>query len=318
MEHVQGVAGVTGLPSWNIWKLLHAGGWLTRIVRRTAPYAVSMANARTIALVTAGEKIVARIAGMLGEAECAQLSSLLTPGESASRICCEGPWLSLGAIEVELHEIGRLAELAGALGLELIDQHAGQTPLDGILNACFVAGKGMAGLPACDELETWDPREWKWIERPIPAGGPSAGSLFRYRRSQANTYWVAAKHGHWKTDSEAWAWIFQVAAHGDPVGEITSDGNCILDRRARWLPPSLVRWWLHWGGGCIAVTPSGQIVLCGAQGNTDWKWLEQWLPRGTGKPEKSGSIGIALERRSIALKARLVVRRSALGQSSRG
>lgn len=306
MAHVEGVAQASNLSTWNIWKLLHTGGWLARIMRRTAPYGLSMACARTIALARAGTRPVARIAGMLGEAEVARLRSLLQAGEQASRLCCDEPWLSLGTIEVELHDIGRMDELAAALNLQVLDQQVHGSPLTGNVHSRFIAGKAMTGLPGDSGLETWDPREWKWLSHSPLVSTTSAGSMFRYQRSQTSTYWVTAPHGHWKTDSEAWAWMFYVAAHGEPIGELSANGDCTFDRRVWRLPPSLVRWWLHWGGGCVAMNPSGQVVLCGAQRDVDWRRLMAWLP-----PEaiKTGAIDIALARRNLALKQRLGGRR---------
>ena len=317
MAHVEGIAQVCGVPRWHVWSLLHAGGWLARIVRRTSPHCLSMARARTIALARGGTNPAARIAGMLGEAEVARLRGLLLQGEKVSRLCCDEPWLSLGTIEVELRDVGRLHELAVLLGIEVIDQHLHGSPLAESVHARFVAGDTSVVLPRDAELEQWDPREWKWLGHENHAGGTSAGAMFRHRRGQSAMHWVIAPDGHWKTDSDAWARIFHLAAHGEPIGELSANGDCTLDHRIQSLPPSLVRWWLHWGGGCVAIKPTGQLVLCGAQSEVDWTWAATWLHRDDARVDAAGPVDIALARRDLALARRLDTRRASCRTGAR-
>jgi hypothetical protein len=305
MVHVEGVALASGYRPWHLWSLLHAGGWLARIARRTAPFALSAACPGMIGLARGGATPVARISGLLGDSQVARLLGLLEGGEQVSRLCCDEPGLSLGAIEVQLRDAGRLGVLAKALGLQVLDQRAHAAPLAGSVHARFASGIAMARLQEQAGLEAWDPREWKWVDKDASTTEAGPGSMFRYQRSQASSYWVMAQDGCWTTDSEAWARIFHVAAQGGPIGELSADGDCTFDRRIWLLPRSLVHWWLHRGGGCIAIDPAGRIVLCGARGEVDWSCLAGWLGQPRAPTRGGGAIDIAVARRALALKERL-------------
>jgi hypothetical protein len=152
--------------------------------------------------------------------------------------------------------------------------------------------------------ETWNSTRHQWAPAPSPDVAPLTGTIVRITRQQRHAFWIAVPGGWLETDSEAWAFILGLGAEATPLGQIDTAGNCWVSPRLGRLPLPLVRWWMHWGGGCTAVAPSGDTVLACSSGADVWKNLYSWFLTDAAASPPAQHRGSALERRRLALRLR--------------
>jgi len=285
--------------------LLFSAGWIVQLQKRSSPHPVVAAAPRTIALYgTAGSMHTARIAGMFPESEWALLRASLGPAESAVRLAPAGNLMGIGTLQIQVSSEARIDELAAQFELEVLSREPGEPPLF-LAPKVFELDQGAVNaMRSARDAEAWNPARHQWG----PAGSldtaPAPGSIVRISRQQRRAFWIAAPGGWLETDSEAWAFMLSLAAEGKPLGQVDAAGSCLFGARLGRLPLALIRWWMHWGGGCAAVTPSGEIVLASCGGPGAWKDLPSWFaaPAAAAPPQQRHDA--ALERRRLALRLR--------------
>jgi hypothetical protein len=304
-SHLKPASSAADVPYWIARKLLFNAGWLIQLQKRNSPYPAIAPAPRTIAFHSmAGDLHTARIVGMLSESERAFIRNSLGSGEAAVRLAPAGGLLGIGAIQLQLASSARIAELAEQLELEVLSKEAGTPPLV-LPPEIFKLDQGAAdAIRNARDAEAWEPLRRQWAPMRNPEKPRAPGSLVRISRQQRRAYWVAASGGWLETDSEAWAFMLGLAAEGKPLGQVDASGSCRLASGLDRLPYPLVRWWMHWGGGCAATAPDGSIVLPSSSGPDAWNDLRSWFPVPAKTAGAHLSHDIALERRRLALRLR--------------
>ena len=304
-SHLKPASSAAGVPYWTVRKLLFSAGWLIHLQKRNSPYPAVAPAPRTIAFHSmAGDCYIARIVGMLPASERAFIRTWLGPGEAAVRLAPAGGLPGIGAIQLQLASSARIAELAAQLELEVLAKETGTPPLALPPEAFRPDQNAADAIRSAADAEAWEPLRRQWAPMRNPEKPPAPGSIVRISRQQRRTYWVAAAGGWLETDSEAWAFMLGIAAEGKPLGQIDASGSCWLTSGLDRLPYPLVRWWMHWGGGCAATAPDGTIVLASSSGQDAWNDLRSWLPVPAKTAGAHVSHDIALERRRLALRLR--------------
>ena len=305
-SHISSAAEATGVEKWAPLKLLIAAGWIARLEMRSAPHTVFAPSVRSISVHREGERPIARIVGMLSRSERSNLRASLIDGETIHRLQGNGSALTIGAIEVQLAHCSRVAEIAARFGMTVLTRDSFGSPVvepRGIPPSIETVGKE---LPQNGGLQAWNPVSRTWFEfspghHPVPAG-----MIIRYPGSQRYTHWVFGDGVHWKTDSANWAWLLQIVAMKEPVGYIAENGECRFSERLMGILPSLCRWWMHWGGGCVSLDPAGCLLFSGGCDFKIWEQLTGWIGS-TGETKfEMDSSDIALGRRKLALRRRWV------------
>lgn len=299
-RHVSMACEASGLPAWKLMKLLVTSSWISGVEKRTAPYTLFIPGERTISYETHGEMIVARIVGMFSRAERARLRSGLENGEAVFRVQAND-LQSTGCIELHLESEERVKRIADELELTLVRRD--------IFPSLFAAlrrqpawVKSLGGeLRGRRDLSVWNAEKLRW-EDCGPDPETKAGTLVRYQGAQRFTFWVFGAGCHWKTDSVVWAWLWRAAIDGKPVGFLARSGDCKFARQVIALPQILSRWWMHWGGGCIASSEEGDLLLVGGCDTRLWQISACRTP-------SSPVMGIegsdrAMQRRKLALRLR--------------
>lgn len=304
-SHLEPACTAAEAPRWIARRLLFGAGWLALFQRRNSPYPIVAPAPRTIALHSAyGTMQVARIAGMFPESERARLLASLGPGESALRLVPPGRMFGIGAIEVRLSGEARIAELASRFELDVLSREAATPPLF-LAPQFFKPDQGAEdALRAARDAEAWNPARRRWAPAESPERPPARGSIVRTSGQQRRAFWIAVPGGWLKTDSEAWAFMLSLSAQGKPLGQVDGTGSCWLDAELDKLPLPLVRWWMHWGGGCVSVTPSGNIVLASSTSLGAWDDLRSWFPAGAADAPSQNRFDTARQRRGLALSLR--------------
>jgi hypothetical protein len=303
-SHLVPACAAAEAPRWLVKRLLFNVGWLALLQKRSSPYPVVAPAPRSIALHgTSRGMQMARLVGMFPESERARLRASLTHGESASRLVPAGDMFGVGAIEVQLSSEARIAELARQFELEVLSKEAATPPL--FLPPQFFKLEGAAdALRVARDAEAWNPARRQWTPTGAPERPLAHGSIVRTSGQQRRTFWIAAPGGWLKTDSEAWAFMLSLSAEGKSVGHTDASGSCWVDAKLDRLPLPLVRWWMHWGGGCVAAMPSGSIVLASGNSLSAWNDLRNWFPVPAEAAPSQHRYDTALERRWLALSLR--------------
>ena len=304
-SHLRPACDAAGVRHWAVRNLLFSAGWIVQLQRRSSPHPVVAAVARTIALYGKAESMhTARIVGMFPESECSLLNASLGPAESAVRLAPAENLLGIGAIQVQLSSEARLAELAVQFELEILSKNSGAPPLC-LPPQVFELDQGASeAMRSARDAEAWNPARHQWTPAGSLETAPVSGTIVRISRQQRRAFWIAAPGGWLQTDSETWAFILGLAAEGNPLGQINAAGSCLLSPRVGRLPLPLVRWWMHWGGGCTAVAPSGEIVLASGSGVDAWKDLRSWFETHVSAAPSQQRNDAAIDRRSLALRLR--------------
>lgn len=298
--HVGMAAKASETTDWRLRRLMFAANWIQAVERRTAPHATVVPAVRTISHSAKGTQVLARVVGMLTRHDQHVMLGKLSSGESATRVVAADAGMSVGCIELRLASVKRVAEIAAVLGLAIVDRNAIGNPLGGLLHPTTKAE--LVTRPAVGlEIEAWDPRSGTWIADTTSGEGGVLGALFRSNGRQRTTYWVKSSAGYVKTDSRPWASLLGRTQARLPLGRLAMNGDASWSGALRSLPTYLCWWWLHWGGGCIAIAADGGIVFCGGPGRQIWE--------GVARPSSALTVtnlvaDPAISRRSIALQLR--------------
>jgi len=303
-SHLRPACDAAGVRHWAVRNLLFSAGWIVQLQKRSSPHPVVAAVPRTIAVYGKAESMhTARIVGMFSESECSLLNASLGPAESAVRLAPTENLLGIGAIQIQLSSEARIAELAVQFELEVLSRDFAVPPLC-LPPQVFDLDQGSEAMRSARDAEAWNPARHQWTPAGSLETAPVPGTIVRISRQQRRAFWIAAPNGWLQTDSETWAFILSVAAEEKPLGQINAAGSCLLSARVSRLPLPLVRWWMHWGGGCTAVAPSGEIVLASGSGVDAWKDLRSWFEAHASAAPSQQRNDAALDRRSLALRLR--------------
>ena len=296
MKHLEPASIAAAAKPWAVRRLLLSAGWIVSLERVGSSATSFAAGSRSISIYSIGVRVVARIVGMLSRAERRTLAMALLPGETMRHL--GAPGMSLGALELHLLHTARVGEIAAPFKFDVIDKISFGPPLVTTLPAALPAGRAW---PSEGNLCRWDSGQMKWIS--LTGGEPRGlGTLVRVASFYRNKFWIDSGSSFWVTDSTVWAWILQLAALGEPIGRVTANGDCLFNRRLLGLPPSLCRWWLHWGGGSMSIAPGGSIVFSGRGGVDIWDDLSGWFEKDLG--QNRTKLDLAVERRLFALRLR--------------
>ena len=301
-DHIKPASQAANVPVWQLRRLLLSSGLLRAVQKRGSPFAMIAVAPRTISLHVAQGECVARISGLLSKSERASLRALLISGEKAFRRLSQNLVIGIGVIELRLTGPNRIAEIATSLGLEVID-----TPLLAPLSSprevmVCTTGWGNA-LPRAAGLEAYNVAKRRW--EPINTAHPAmtTGMFFRLISKQKREYWIFTGSGYMCTDSLTWTSIIRVGIARRPFAQVLPNGDCVFTPDVRGLPPSLVRWWLHRGGGNLGIGHTGELVFAGGASHGTWEEIGDWLHGEVGAFVKN-DIGVALDRRRLALAMR--------------
>jgi hypothetical protein len=303
-SHLAPACSAAGVQRWLAKRVLFCAGWLVQLEKRTSPFAIVAPAPRTIALHADGGPCVARIVGMFSISELVHLRSSLRASESAVRLVCSFAPLGLGAIELQLSAPDRIVDLAEQFGLNILEKNRAVPPLGTPRQFTDQAFASSTAVTFTGGTETWSKSQHSWVPAAAPAAPLEAGAIFRLRGAQRWTYWVKAGGVLQKTDSAMWAFVLSLAAAGKPVGQLAANGDCQFDQQVTGIPLSVVRWWMHWGGGYVGILPSGSIYLGGGPGPSIWEEISGWLPGLPAGAAPHCSHSAALARRQLALRLR--------------
>ncbi len=292
-EHIWGAAEAAGLNARVLQHLLFYGQWLVVQTQRNAPYSI-ISRAEIEMFVTSRDgQLIARVIGMLSKQSSARLLKLLQPGESIWRIGSTNS-ICLGSIEIKILFEERAAQLAQEIGARLVKSLPQTIPL-----AALHPSKSemeIVNSPIfLKQAERWN---WGWS----PAGNAQevwpVGELRRTINGPKAWHWVKLSEIMFvKTDSVTWGWVVSSIARGDAIAKRTPEGTVAWNTSLTELPASLTRWWMLFGGGCIAIKEDGQVVFTGygcAQATKAMGW----------KSDQAQELlnSIALDRRKLAMR----------------
>lgn len=295
-RHLECAGDASGHARWKLSSLLFASCWLQVLQRRSAPYPVVAPARRTISFVDDSHR-TARIVGMLSLHELHLLQGVLLAGESAVRIEARDEGLSIGCIELGLTNESRLGEIATALGVIRLNRSDLGSPFAGLFKPTSKVD-GTRVPAAAETIELWDSRMRGWMaESPFSPELPR-GAIFRTRGRNKTTYWVKSRNNYWTTDSFSWARFIERLERGSILGTLSQSGDVSWSGSLMGLPEPLCRWWLHWGGGCVAIDGNGCLVFMGGSA------IELWGKVGVIRhgPEPSARLDVATSRRALALR----------------
>jgi hypothetical protein len=297
-EHLEGAAAAAEIPLWLLRRLLVEGQWLRRLLSRGAPYPHFAPSPRLMAVVSPDECRV-RVAGMLSKADLILLKEAMKPHETASRFTA-GP-LSIGALELQLEAPHRITSLADLIAARVVRREDAPNPMAALTPE--ITWMTIDREPAnAASMDCWLRDKRKWDREADTEARWLVGDLRRFRSHSASRFWYWVKTGDAefiRTDDPAWGWLAAEAVSGRRSASIFPDGSIQWESNLPSLPPSLARWWLLFGGGCIAFSAKGQTIFTGpASANSAMALGFRPLRYGRLSPPRN----IAIERRDLALR----------------
>ncbi|WP_113631748.1 hypothetical protein DUT67_13995 [Pectobacterium peruviense] len=269
-KHITPVSLVTGIPAWQLRRLLFASGWLCVIERRHAPYPVVSLSKRTLSVCETVRGITARVGGMLTKSERHRLQGLLKESERVKRWSTADNDFALGSIELILSGTDRVKELLERFDWQfLVRDDFSVGPLSGVLLP-MTQIKQVPTLPPDIYVALWQTKNNQWSEEIQPT---NSDLLMRCREKQRNRYFIRADTGYWQTDSFAWALMTHVIRMEKTLGTQSHYGDLFWSKTLITLPISVTQWWLHFAGGCCTVSDDGRIIFAG-RGDELWGGVE--------------------------------------------
>ncbi len=292
-EHIWGAAEASGIGARRLQNLLFYGQWLVVHTQRNAPFrCISRAEIEMFVTRRDGQ-LIARVVGMLSKQTSARLAKLLQPGESIWRIGATNA-LCLGSIEIKLLSEARAAELAHEIGARLVESFPRTIPL-AALHPSTSEMHTVDSPTFSNQSEKWN---WGWSPASNEQDAWPVGELRRTINGPKAWHWIKLSEKMFvKTDSAPWAWMVSSLARGDDMAEKTPEGSIVWSKSIIELPASLTRWWMLFGGGCIAIKDNGQVLFTGygcvhAINCMGWK---------SERPQQE-LFSIALDRRRLAMR----------------
>lgn len=294
--HLRMAAEATGLDAWRLRRALIVGGWLQPIESPLSPHGAVAAGLRTMSWVRSGQRIVARIRGMLTKQERSALASGLSDGDRTQRIAYVGLPLSIGCIELDIGSEERAVEIASMLRLRRLSQPETATDvLAGLLIPRTDAAETAA--PVCGNLVSlWDSGAFQWIPEKVPRKLLPVGSVLRSEGRQRYIYYVRLDAGYRPTDSLCWAMLISAVSSAGGLGTVSPSGDVDWNGSLISLPNPVSSWWMHFGGGVVGIAGNGRYAFRGASGLRIWNGV-QLGELGPREPHESR----AGERRALAL-----------------
>lgn len=291
----------SGIPDWKLHRLLINGCWVTRLEKTTSPFGQFVAGDRTLSVMGNG-KFFARVAGPLAKSELNRIKTLLAPGCLLNFLNAPIGTLSIGAVEFEVADIQHAHSIASSMGFQILNPTKLGSPIGAVEQ--FQDSLATPGRPNLkgDRWEIWDPLKRGWAA-PDTAEVFSIGSLAKREGGQRIAYMLQEASQSWETNSEVWARLLYLAIKQLPLGQLLSNGHCRINRQIGRLPPAFCRWWLHWGGGVIALDLQGNIALVGEFDASRWVAEMSWLFPAE-SPKTDRPFEVLERRRQIALRLR--------------
>ncbi|KAF1046327.1 hypothetical protein [Xylophilus sp.] len=232
----------------------------------------------------------------IGQHELMRLRKLLREGETCFPTAPAPQQLAVGAWTLKLADASRATAIAEKMGLRVRQKMMPlQCPLAGALQQASRTGLLDAPAPGPD-TRAWDGRNQRWSDDQEKFDG---ASIFRYRGSQRDTYWVRHRTGPFQTDSFPWALMLARWGDGAPLGVLAEDGCLKWDPAFPAIPLPLSNWWTQEGGGSVGIGSDGSILFLGGGGLGQWQghFGGQDIPRAAGRDS-------AADRRELALGIR--------------
>lgn len=292
-EHVIGAADAVGLNARDLRTVLVYGQWLRTQTQRSAPYSSVSRTELEIYVSSRNGELIARVVGMLSLQSASKLMKVLQASESCSRISSSYP-LSIGCIEIKVISRERVAQIAQEIGAQIVSSHPDIFPLAALIP--YSSEIQVFNSPVeCRQSEKWN---WGWGSAEISPTLWLKGELRRTINGPKAWYWIKlAEEQYVKTDSISWAWMVSSIASGKEIAHQNKEGAIVWDKSIVSLPASLTRWWMLFGGGCIALTEDGKVLFTGYECR---KAIEAmgWKSNRLQEPSRS----IALGRRKLALR----------------
>lgn len=292
-EHIRGAAEAAGVNARVLQQLLFYGRWLVVQTQRNAPYS-SVSRAEIEMFVTRRDgQLIARVTGMFSKQSSLRLLKLLQPGESIWRIGVANS-LCLGSIEIKILIEERAAQLAQEIGAQLVKTLPKTIPLA----ALHPSRSEMQVINSSIFLKQAEKWSWGWAPLGNAQEAWPVGEMRRTVNGPKAWHWIKLSENVFvKTDSATWGWMVSSITRGDVVARRAPEGSIAWSTGLTELPASLTRWWMLFGGGCIAITEDGQAVFTGygcAQATNAMGWRSD--------PGQEVLNRIALDRRKLAMR----------------
>lgn len=296
--HLRMAAEATGIPDWKLRRALFVSGWLKSVESRLSTHTVAIAGERTISWTRKETGVVVRIRGMLTKYERCVLQQSLSDGEHARRLASRTMPLSVGCIEIELCSEDRAAEIAAQFGLRFIDPR--DTASDALGGLMQLVTKAFA-VPASSltaDLTMWDEHHSRWVAETAQREQMKIGAILKAEGKQRNVYFIKEGNEYRRTDSFIWALMIKAAGSPEGLGSLADNGDVDWAKQIIGMPDVLCRWWMHFGGGVLAIADDGRFAFRGGKNRNVWDDIAV-SARGTraGQDESRASV-----RRTLALK----------------
>jgi hypothetical protein len=302
VTYTKDIANILGVKHSRLRNLMFLGGWLLGMQDRNYQGFASHLSPRTISVLKREGLFNCRITGIFNEAEEYKFLHMLNSDESFHRICDPKNTLSIGAIEISVVDMDKVAQFIDCFNLILLDEKSYGIPLHS--KGLSLSEAPLSSLPNKGNLSIF--RGVEWVDYEI-SPKINKGTIIRHK--EASKYWVFDGKYYLQADNQLAIVLMQCVVNGTPLGSISSGGECIFNSNIFSLPDSFTRWWLHWGGGCISYSDKGEIIFAGSPGLSQWDVLESWI---------SGSkFSLSQEQANLAMVRRELALNKLLGQKNR-
>lgn len=294
-EHIHGATIAARYKARTLRQLLFYGQWLVKHTQRNAPYS-SVSRSEIEMVVTRRDGVlIARIVGLLSRQTSFKLMKLLQPDETCWRIEAKNV-LSIGCLEIKVRSEERAFQLGQEISAQVVKPYLDPLPLAAL--SPLSSEMQIVNSPMKNhQVEKWN---WGWS----PAGDSQlqwpVGEMRRIITSTRAWYLIKLFENMFvKTDCVSWAWMVSSISRDQILAQHSEDGCIIWNKNIVELPASLTRWWMLFGGGCIAISEEGRTIFTGYECSKKLNAMG-WKYEG---PRYSPS-NIAMERRNLAIRLR--------------
>ena len=263
-RHIEPVSQVTGMPEWQLRRMLFAAGWLCVVQRRHAPYSLVSLAERTISVDVTKQGIIVRIMGMFTRSERNLLQEALNDDERIGRRLVEDNGCSVGCIELHLSDRERAYDFIEQFGLRLLNR---DDLFTNALSGFLLPSSQMQfspTLPSDLRVSLWQAEKCQWSEEQRLTQTVN-NLLIRCREKQRYRYFIRQNAGYLQTDSFSWALMAQMICSGGALGVQKGDRDWCWSTKIIVLPPSVLQWWIHIAHGCLSITDNGSYLFAGGK-----------------------------------------------------